>query len=38
MWAAYSAVEEIVNAHGWSITATETTRGGERFEITVADT
>ncbi len=30
-------VEEIVNAHGWSITVTEGTTGGARFEIQAID-
>lgn len=32
-----SIVEEIVTAHGWEITATESPAGGARFEITGAD-
>jgi signal transduction histidine kinase len=30
-------VEEVVEAHGWSIRATESETGGARFEITDVD-
>ena len=33
-----SIVSEIADAHGWSVSATESDSGGARFEITGADT
>jgi len=33
-----SIVQEVADAHGWTVTATESADGGARFEVTWADT